>query len=55
MIETIEISQGVYVVDVEKFLEVCAERTKDGVPCVLSEMCKVRLELYKIAINEKGG
>jgi uncharacterized protein YegP (UPF0339 family) len=50
-----KISQGVYVVDAEKFLEICEERTKDGVPCVLSEMCKVRLELYKIAINEKGG
>ena len=54
-IEKIKISEGVYVVDSKKFLEVCEERTKDGVPCVLSEMCKVRLELYKIAINEKGG
>ena len=55
MTEPIKISEGVYVVDAERFLEICEERTKDGVPCVLSEMCKVRLELYKIAINEKGG
>lgn len=54
-IEKIKISEGVYVVDAERFLEICEERTKDGVPCVLSEMCKVRLELYKIAINKKGG
>ena len=54
-IENIKISEGVYVVDVERFLEICEIRSKDGVPCVLSEMCKVRLELYKIAINEKGG
>jgi len=51
----IEISQGVYVVDAERFLEICEIRSKDGVPCVLSEMCKVRLELYEKAINEKGG
>ncbi len=54
-IENIKISEGVYVVDAERFLEICEERTKDGVPSILSEMCKVRLELYKIAINEKGG
>ena len=54
-IEKIKISEGVYVVDSKKFLDICEERTKDGVPCVLSEMCKVRLELYEKAINEKGG
>ena len=54
-IEKIKISEGVYVVDAERFLEICEIRSKDGVPCVLSEMCKVRLELYKKAINEKGG
>ena len=45
----IEISQGVYVVDSKKFLDICEERTKDGVPCVLSEGCKSRLELYERA------
>ena len=47
----IEISQGVYVVDVERFLEICKIRSKDGVPSVLSEGVKIRLELYKQAIN----
>ena len=55
MTEPIKISEGVYVVDAERFLDVCEERTKDGVPSILSEGCKIRLELYKIAINEKGG
>jgi hypothetical protein len=54
-IENIKISEGVYVVDSKKFLDICEERTKDGVPSILSEGCKIRLELYKIAINEKGG
>jgi hypothetical protein len=45
----IEISQGVYVVDSKKFLDICEERTKDGVPCVLSDGCKIRLELYERA------
>ena len=49
----IEISQGVYVVDSKKFLELCDERSKDGVPSILSEGCKERLELYKQAINGK--
>ena len=48
----IEISQGVYVVDSKKFLELCEERSKDGVPSILSEGCKERLELYKQAIND---
>lgn len=50
--EQIKISEGVYVVDSKKFLDICEERTKDGVPCVLSDGCKSRLELYKIAIND---
>ena len=54
-IEKIKISEGVYVVDAERFLEICEIRSKDGVPSILSEGCKSRLELYKIAINEKGG
>ena len=54
-IENIKISEGVYVVDVERFLEICEIRSKDGVPSILSEGCKIRLELYKKAINEKGG
>ena len=45
----IEISQGVYVVDSKKFLELCEERSKDGVPSVLSEGVKIRLELYERA------
>ena len=52
-IENIKISEGVYVVDVERFLEICEIRSKDGVPSVLSEGCKERLELYKQAINGK--
>lgn len=48
----IEISQGVYVVDSKKFLELCEERSKDGVPSVLSEGCKIRKELYEKAIND---
>ena len=48
-IENIKISEGVYVVDVERFLEVCEIRSKDGVPSVLSEGCKERLELYERA------
>jgi len=31
-IENIKISEGVYVVDSNKFLELCEVRTKDGVP-----------------------
>ena len=54
-IENIKISEGVYVVDVERFLEICEIRSKDGVPSILSEGCKIRKELYEIAINEKGG
>ena len=49
----IEISQGVYVVDSKKFLELCEERSKDGVHSVLSEGCKIRKELYEKAINGK--
>ena len=52
-IENIKISEGVYVVDVERFLEICEIRSKDGVPSILSEGCKERLELYKQAINGK--
>ena len=52
-IENIKISEGVYVVDAERFLEICEIRSKDGVPSVLSEGCKERLELYKQAINGK--
>ena len=52
-IENIKISEGVYVVDAERFLEICEIRSEDGVPSVLSEGCKERLELYKQAINGK--
>ena len=55
MTEPIKISEGVYVVDAERFLEICEIRSKDGVHSVLSEGCKIRKELYEIAINEKGG
>ena len=48
-IENIKISEGVYVVDVERFLEICEIRSKDGVPSVLSEGCKERLKLYERA------
>ena len=48
-IEKIKISEGVYVVDSKKFLDICEERTKDGVPSVLSEGVKIRLELYERA------
>ena len=51
----IKISECVYVVDAERFLEICEIRSKDGVHSVLSEGCKIRLELYEKAINEKGG
>jgi hypothetical protein len=51
-IENIKISEGVYVVDAERFLELCEERSKDGVPSVLSEGCKIRKELYEKAIND---
>ena len=51
-IENIKISEGVYVVDVERFLEICEIRSKDGVPSVLSEGCKIRKELYEQAIND---
>ena len=51
-IENIKISEGVYVVDVERFLEICEIRSKDGVPCVLSEGVKIRKELYEKAIND---
>ena len=54
-IESIKISEGVYVVDAERFLEICEIRSKDGVHSVLSEGVKERLKLYKQAINEKGG
>lgn len=46
----IEISKGVYVIDVDKFKEVYEAR-KDSVN-VLSVGVKERMELYKIAINE---
>ena len=36
-IENIKISEGVYVVDAERFLEICEIHTKDGVHSVLSE------------------
>ena len=52
-IEKIKISEGVYVVDSKKFLELCEERSKDGVPSVLSEGVKIRKELYERAINGK--
>ena len=52
-IENIKISEGVYVVDVERFLEICEIRSKDGVPSVLSEGCKIRKELYEKVINGK--
>ena len=52
-IENIKISEGVYVVDVERFLEICEIRSKDGVPSVLSDGCKIRKELYEKAINGK--
>ncbi len=52
-IENIKISEGVYVVDSKKFLDICEERSKAGVPSVLSEGVKIRLELYKQAINGK--
>ena len=55
MTEPIKISEGVYVVDSKKFLDICEERTKDGVHSVLSEGVKERLKLYKQAIKEKGG
>ena len=55
MTEQIKISEGVYVVDAERFLEICEIRSKDGVHSVLSEGVKERLKLYKQAINEKGG
>ena len=48
-IENIKISEGVYVVDAERFLEICGIRSKDGVPSVLSEGVKIRLELYERA------
>ena len=51
-IENIKISEGVYVVDAERFLEICEIRSKDGVPCVLSEGVKIRKELYEKAIND---
>lgn len=51
-IENIKISEGVYVVDAERFLELCEERSKDGVPSVLSEGVKIRKELYEKAIND---
>ena len=51
----IKISECVYVVDAERFLEICEIHTKDGVVSVLSEGVKERLKLYKQAINEKGG
>ncbi len=44
-IENLEISQGVYVTDVEKFTTVYEAR-KDAVP-VLSSGVKERMELYK--------
>ena len=50
-IENINISEGVYVVDAERFLEICEIRSKDGVPSVLSEGVKIRKELYEKAIN----
>ena len=49
MTEPIKISEGVYVVDAERFLEICEIRSKDGVPSILSEGCKSRLELYERA------
>ena len=52
-IENINISEGVYVVDVERFLEICEIRSKDGVPSVLSEGVIERMELYEKAINGK--
>lgn len=52
-IENIKISEGVYVVDVERFLEICEIRSKDGVPSILSEGCKIRKELYEKVINGK--
>ena len=52
-IENIKISEGVYVVDVERFLEICEIRSKDGVPSVLSEGVKIRKYLYEKAINGK--
>ena len=52
-IENIKISEGVYVVDSKKFLDICEERTKDGVPSVLSEGVKIRKELYERAISGK--
>ena len=48
-IENIKILEGVYVVDSKKFLDICEERTKDGVPSVLSEGVKIRKELYERA------
>lgn len=51
-ITNIEISKGVYVTDVEKFTTVYEAR-KDAVD-ILSTGVKERMELYKIAINEKN-
>ena len=51
MTEPIKISEGVYVVDAERFLEICEIRSKDGVHSVLSDGCKIILELYEKAIN----
>ena len=48
-IEKIKILEGVYVVDAERFLEICEIRSKDGVPSVLSEGVKIRKELYERA------
>ena len=48
----IKISEGVYVVDAERFLEICEIRSKDGVPSVLSEGCKERLIRYNTIIND---
>lgn len=48
-IENLEISQGVYVTDVEKFKTVYEAR-KDAVS-VLSNGVKERMELYKLKIS----
>ena len=48
----IEISKGVLVTDVVKFMTICAERTKDGSPFVLAEGCIARLEQYNAKLNE---
>lgn len=50
-IENIKISDGIYVINKSKFLEVYEAR-KDAVN-VLSEGVSERMELYKIAINER--